>query len=541
MSEKSKRLNYLKQSGIKGIAAWTMLFVFAVKMIYISYQTGMNGVSFYAYGNILFVLCYILFGVAVVGIEKRLIYFQFNHGNYKNAMKVYRVITGMLLIVATALAVGLFFGAPKLSVLLFQTKLCSLQIRIMAVAIWFWIMMFSLKGYMDGIGNPMPGIYADLLSFLTALLVTVFTQRAFIEYGTKVSALMRQESYLYAYASCSGALGLAVGGVLGMLFLLMVRTVFGKEIRRRVRNDDAHKTDSTQDILWNFFGNYFKNILVEHIGVILAIVLFMVYAHMSGLAQDGAGLLYVGMAVVILPVALLAWQISLPFVKQLTAIMKQSDYHHAKERMCFYLKLLSYTTLPLVAVGMALASLLSDVLFDVEKEALAGVIRIGMIGAALVVYGIFLRQAMSVLVKPYIRNLSAGLLGLSGIGFWFVLSMSNQTPEECVAYAYVLANLLFLLVAGFLVLKKIRIYNRLFECLGIPLIGAVIAAAVAFGIYALLLTAAPSGVVMILSMGAAYLIFELVCVFLHLFEAHEWREVPACGLPVAIAKIMGKY
>lgn len=541
MSEKSKRSNYIKQSGIRGIAAWTILFMFAVKMIYISYQTGMNGVSFYAYGNLLFVLCYILFGVAVVGIEKRLIYFQFNHGNYRNAMKVYRVITGLLMIISTVLAVGMFFGSAQLSVLLFQTKLCSLQIRILAIAIWFWIMMFSLKGYMDGIGNPMPGIYADLLSFLTALLVTIISQRAFIEYGTKVSALMRQEAYLYAYASCSGTLGLAIGGIVGTLFLLMIRTVFGKEIRRRVRNDDSHKTDSTQDILWNFFGNYIKNIIVEHIGVILAVILFLIYAHMNGLAPEGAGLLYIGIVMPVLPVALLAWQISIPFTKQLTAIMKQSDYHHAKERMSFYLKLLSYTTLPPAAVGMILSSLLSDVLFDVEKATLAGMMRIGMICAVMIVYGIFLRHAMSVLVKPYIRNLCAVLLGGAGIGFWFILSMSGHAPEECVAYAYVLANLFFFLVSGFLVLKKIRIYNRLFECLGVPVIGSVIAAAVAFGIYALLGPILPSGVVLLLSIGMAYLLFQIVCVFLHLFEAHEWREVPAGGLPVAIAKIMGKY
>ncbi len=541
MSEKNKRSNFIKQNGVKGIAAWTILFVFVIKMVYLSYQTGMNGVSFYAYGDILFILCYILFGIAVLGIEKRLIYFQFNHGNYRNAMKVYRVITGMLLITATIVSATLFFAAPQLSTLLFHTKLCSLQIRIMSLAIWFWIVMFSIRGYMEGVGNPMPGIYADLLSFLTALIVTILTQPAFTEYGTKVSALMRQDAYLYAYASCSGALGLVIGGILGTMFLIMVRTVFGKEIRRRVRNDEAHKTDSTQDILWNFFSNYIKSVFIEHIGVILAVVLFVVYAHMSGLAQGGAGMLYVGMVVLILPVALPAWQIGASFTKQLTAIMKQADYHHAKERMCFYMKLLSYVTLLPVVFGGVLASLLAETLFDVEQEALAGVIRIGMVCAVLVAFGIFFRQAMSVLIKPYVRNLCAGLFGVSGIGFWFILSWSGQTPEECVAYAYVLANLLFFLLTGFLVLKKIRIYNRLFECLGISLIGAVIAAAAAFGIYTLLGAMVPSGVMMILSMGVAYLVFELVCVFLHLFEAHEWREVPASGLPVALAKMIGKY
>lgn len=541
MSEKNKRSNYLKQSGVKGIAAWTILFMFVVKMIYISYQTGMNGVTYYAYGDILFILCYILFGAAVLGIEKRLIYFQFNHGNYRNAMKVYRVITGLLLVTATAVAVVLFFGAPKLSMALFHTRLCVLQMQIMAIAIWFWIMMFSFKGYMEGIGNPMPGIYADLLAFFISLLVTILTQPTFTEYGKKVSALMRQDAYIYAYASCSGALGLAVGGLFGMLFLIMVRTVFGKEIRRRVRNDEGHKTDSAQDILWNFFSNYMKSACSEHIGVILAVILLVIYAHRSGIVQGGAGILYVGMVVLGLPVAFLAWQISVPFTRQLTAIMKQADYHHAKERMCFYLKLLSYTVLPLIAVGFSISLLLAEVLFDVEQPILAGMIRTGMISAVLIAFGIFFRQAMSVLAKSYVRNLCAGLLGVAGIGFWFVLIWSGQTPEESAAYAYVLANLLYVLVSGFLVLKKIRIYNRLFECIGIPLVGSVFAAAVAFGMYVLLGQALPSAGILLVGAVLAYFVFELVIVFLRVFESHEWREVPGSGLAVAMAKMIGRY
>lgn len=541
MSEKNKRSNYIKQSGVKGIAAWTILFLFVIKMIYISYQTGMNGVSYYVYGDILFVLCYILFGTAVIGIEKRLVYFQFNHGNYRNAMKVYRVITGMLLVTATLVTVVLLVGAPKLSIALFHTKLCALQIQIMAVAIWFWIMMFSLKGYMEGIGNPMPGIYADLISFLISLIITILTQPVFTEYGKKVAALMRQDSYIYAYASCSGALGLAIGGLVGMLFLIMIRAVFGKEIRRRVRNEEARKTDSTQDILWNFFSNYMKSVFTEHVGVILAVILFVIYAHMSGLAPGGAGVLYVGMVVLVLPVALLAWQISVPFTRHLTAIMKQADYHHAKERMCFYLKLLSYTILPLAAFCGGISPLLAEVLFDAEQPAPAGMIRIGMIGAVSIAFGIFFRQAMSVLVKPYVRNLCAGLLGVTGIVFWFLLAGSGQTPEESAAYAYVLANLLFFMLSGFFVLKKIRIYNRLPECLGIPFLGAVFAAAVAFGVYVLCGTSLPSAIILLLSAVAAYFVFELVIVFLRGFEAHEWREVPGSALPVALAKIIGRY
>jgi hypothetical protein len=43
------------------------------------------------------------------------------------------------------------------------------------------------------------------------------------------------------------------------------------------------------------------------------------------------------------------------------------------------------------------------------------------------------------------------------------------------------------------------------------------------------------------SLLAAYLVFELVMVVLRVFEAHEWREVPASAFPVALAKLLGRY
>ncbi len=541
MSEKNRRSNFFKQSGIRGMAMWVVLLLFLVKIIYMSYQTGMHGMSFYAYADVVFAAGYILLGVAVLPVLKKLVYFQINHGNYKNASKVYHVICAGVMALTIFLSVVLFFCSTKLSTLLFGTKLCSLLLKIIAVALVCWIIMFCLKGYMEGNGNAMPGIVADVLAHLTGLVVTVLSQPAFAQYGRKVAALVRQDSYAYAYAVCSGALGLAVGGLFGLLFLLMIRSYFGKEIRRRIRSDEARKTDSWQDILWNFCSNYVKTAFVEHIGVLLAIVLFVIYSHMRGIAVNGAGMLYAGMVVLVLPVALLAWQISVPFTRQLTSIMKQSDYHHAKERMSFNLKLLSYTILPYATVGFALSPLWAELFFDVENSEMAAMIRIGMVGAVLVVYGIFFRQVLSVVAKPYVRNLCAGLLGLSGIGFWFLLKWSSMAGEICAAYAYVLACLLYLLTACFFVLKKIRIYNRLIDSVVLPFAASLLTAALAFGLFVLLETKLIPVLLMVLCLGVSYIVYQLVCAFLHLFEAHEWIEVPLSGVPVSLAKLIGKY
>ena len=541
MSDRSKKANYIKQSGIRGMVSWVILALYMVKIIYMSYQTGMSAMTYYAYAEVVFIAGFVLFGISVIPVLKKMVYFQMNHGNYKNTAKLYRVIEGLLMVVAVTLAVLLFFFSNGISLFLFKTKLCALIFKMIAAALFCWILMSGLKGYMEGIGNAMPGVFADLTAHVLGLIVTVATQPFFSQRGREVAALMRQDSYAYAYAACSGALGLAVGGAAGFLFLLAVRFVFGKEIRRRMRADESRKTDSAQDILWNFFGNYIKSVLTENVGVLLGIILFVLYAHLKGNVGDGAGMLYVGMVVLVLPVSLLAFQMATPFAKQMVAIMKQSDFHHAKERMNFYLKMLSYTVLPVSAGGIALAPVLARVLFDVEQESIYAIIRIGMFSAGLIAYGIFFRKLSVVVIRPFLRYLCMVMFGGFGIGFLYILKLAGMSCEASCAYAYVLACLLYVLLTAFFAMKKIKIYNRLFECLLIPFVAALLSGAVVFGLYILLDGIMADIILLFVCCVILYMIYHAVICFLHIFEAHEWKEVPGSDIPIFLAKVMGKY
>ncbi len=541
MGERNRRSNYIQQSGVRGIAAWILMLIFLIKMIYMSYKNGMIGMTYYALADSVFLICYLLLGIAVVPILKKMIYFQINHGSYRNAAKVYRVISGSVMFFAAAAAVVMFLLSEQISVLLFGTKLCSLLLKLLAAALVFQIAASCLKAYMEGLGNAMPGIVAELLAHGIGLVITILFQPMFAGYGRKVAALMRQDSYAYAYAVCSGALGLAVGAMAACLFLLAVNAFFGREVKKRIHRDEIKKTDSAQDIIRNFSISYITTAFVDHIGTILAAVLIILYCHTTGNTENGAGMLFCGCILLVLPPALLAMQIALPFTKQLTSIMKQADFHHAKERMSFSLKLLSYSILPYVVSGFAVAPLLAQVLFDAESAECTAIIRIGMLIGLLMVYGIFFRQVLSVLVKPYVRNLYAGLLGISGIVFYVIFERTSMKAEECVAYAYMMACLLYLLVVCFVILKKIRIYNRLLDCVVMPFVSALLAGAVSFGLFILMDGKLPAWILFMICAVITYALHNVVIAVFRVFEAHEWSQIPASGFPVSVAKLTGRY
>ncbi|MBQ8199739.1 MAG: hypothetical protein IJZ76_09990 [Lachnospiraceae bacterium] len=538
MGERNGRKNYIEQGGIRGVTMWIVFLLFLIKVVYMSYKNGMQGMTYYALADAVYILGYILLGLAVVPIMKKMICFQMNKGSYRNGYKVYRTISGFVHVLTVILCAFLFVFSDALSKAIFGTVLCSLMLRLVSVALLFLVFGFSIKGYLEGIGNPVPGMYADVLANLFGLIVTVIFQPAFADYGRKVAAVMGSDSYAYAYAACSGILGLLIGSVLSLLFLSFVRSVFGKEIRNRIRQDDMRKTDTVQDILWNFFVGYFKTAFIDHVGVLLVIVLVIIYCHTQGRAETGAGMLFV-CGVVALPAGILVSQLTAHFTRQLVSIMRQSDFHHAKEKTSFALKMLSYAVLPYVTIGIALAPLAGKVFFDTELTGFSGFICMGMGIAAVLAYSFFVRQTYAVFAKPYMRNLYAGILGVSGILFFLLLHKCKLSGEESAAYAYLLACLVHLLVTGAAVMKKIRIFNRLITAVFMPFLASLVAAGVSYGLYRITASFMPDVVTLLLCAVVGYLIHNIIIVILHVFEAHEWSEVPFAKIPVAMAKMFG--
>lgn len=538
MGERNGRKNYMEQSGIRGVTMWIVFLLFLIKVIYMSYKTGMQGMTYYALADTVYILGYLLLGLAVVPVMKKMIYFQMNKGSYRNGYKVYRTISGLLYALTIVICAASFVFSDALSKVLFGTVLCSLMLRLVSVTLLFVVSGFCIKGYLEGIGNPVPGMYADVLANLLGLIVTVIFQPAFSDYGRKVAAVMGNDSYAYAYAAGSGILGLLVGSVFGFLFLSFVRSVFGKEIRHRIRQDDMRKTDTMQDILWNFFVGYFKTAFIDHVGVLLMIVLVILYCHTQGHAETGAGMLFV-CGVVALPVGILVSQLTSHFTRQLTSIMRQSDFHHAKEKTSLALKMLSYAVLPYVTIGFALAPLAGKVFFDTELTGFSGFICMGMGIAAVLAYSFFVRQTFAVFAKPYIRNLYAGILGVSGILFFLLLHKCKLSGEESVAYAYLLACLVHLLVTGAAVMKKIRIYNRLITGILMPFLAALVASGVSYGLYRIANSFMPDVAALLLCAVIGYLIHNLIIVILRVFETYEWSEVPFAKIPVSMAKMFG--
>ncbi len=541
MGERNGRKNYIKQSGIKGITTWLVFALFLVKMIYMSYKNGMQGMSYYALADLIFIVGYLMMGLAVVPVMKKMICFQINKGSYKNGIKVYKTISRIMLATSLFVSVVIFVCSEAVSVVLFGTVLCSMMLKFVAAALFVAVIGFCLKGYMEGIGNPVPGMYADVLSHLIGLIVTILFQPMFADYGRKVAALMRQDAYAYAYSACSGSLGLLLGCLSGFLFLLLVKGVFGKEIKKRAKMEETRKTDSARDIMFNYVLGYCKTAFVDYIGVILAAVLLILYCHVTGHAQTGAGMLFSVIVVSVLPVGILASQITAPFARQLGSIMRQSDFHHAKERMAFYLKLLSYSVSLFVALGFALAFLYGNIFFDVEVQEFAVYMRIGAVTSMLLALGIFFRQTFSVLAKPYVRNVYAAILGITGILFFVLLSKNKVSAEESVSYAYMMACLVYLLIVGAAVLKKIRVFNRLGRSVVMPLVSASLAALVSFGICLLLDSKMPDILLYIVCVLCGYLLYNMLIAVVKIFDAHEWNEVPFSNVAVKFAKLTGRY
>lgn len=541
MSNKKGKSNYMKQGGVRAVASWLILLIVFVKMIYLSYKNGMSGMTYYGFSVSVYILLYSLLGMAVVPVLRKLVYFQVNKGSHKNAVRIYHVILCFSMVVTLVVAIVLFAFSQLLSSVLFGTVLCSLLFKILALALVVSVPFFCIRGYLEGLGNPMPGVAADIISQVTGLLMTILTQPAFSDYGRKVAELVRVEDYAYAYSVCSGAVGLAAGGIAGLLFMLLIQAVLRKDLKSGIRGDENRNTDSGTDIIWNYVSIYASEMLEKQVGIFLSVVLMVLYCRTAGRAENGGGMLYTGVFWLMVPLLITAEQMGVPFSRQLTTIMKRLDYHHARERLAVYLKVLSYNIFPYVAFMFGIAGTVGKAFFDVETTDFPGIIRSGILAGGITALAVFFRYVSGVVLKSFLRNLFAVVSVIAGVFFFFVINRSGTAPEKSYIYALMLAWLLYLLMQCLVLLKKMRIYDQLIKSVVLPFAASVLMGVLVFGISALLSGILGAWMTVLVAGVAGYFLYNMFIVVLRVFESHEWTEVPVRKFPVFFTKVLKRY
>ena len=536
MDGRKKRANYMKQGGLKMYAPWVIWLIALIKMIYLYAQIGQKGITFYAAALFTVLFVFVLTAAVIPDVLGRMVYFQKSRDCNKNAHRLYHTVMILTLLVLLLICVPGFLLAEPLSKALFGTVQYAFPLQVGLIAVFFLALQQCMKGYLEGNSIPLPGSLSGIVTALVSLLTTICLKNICSGAGTRAAAVFRQEDYYYAYAAVCGIGGLAVGAFLGFLFLLFVMLLLRRTIRAELKADETRSPESRKNLLSDYILLYLPQMLHELLFSALAFGC-MIYAFHKG--DVTMPLVLLVLFILYMPVVLYAQQLSGYLARQLRVILKKQDYQHARERMAVMGKILLYLILPVCAFLLAQANVVSAAFFDENKE-LTQLVQTGCIMAVFLALAICARKLLSVMQRQLLCNGLTVVALFAGFWFFTLLSGSGQHAGKAFLQAIFLTALCLSLAEFAMICKRVRFRADLLRMIVFPLVSAALAGAVAFLMQLLLLKSLGGIMTLLLSAVICYVLYQVLIIFLGVFQKHEWRQIPFGSLPELLARKLGR-
>lgn len=540
MNERKKKSNFLMHNKAKSLALIITTCLILLRMSFIASKIGANGMNYYFVPITLYALLYGVFGMGLMPVLRKQVSFQVCRGGFRNARKIYKVIATLHLVLVALISAFLFFFSEQVSVLLFHSPLYALNMKILAGAFIMVVAQRGIVGYLEGVNNAFPGIVAGYLSNLISIMTTILIQNSCINYGKSVSAFMRQDSYFYAYASLSAPIGFAVGNLFSFLFLLLIICLFRTVQSEKIKRDDTKKGPSTWDVIFTFYRVYLSEMLPLAVLPGLCFALVLCYVRVSSASTEGLGTIVMGVMLFLLLPICICYLLILPLSRQLVAIMRKQDKHHARQRIAINFKLLTYFVFPFAAFLFAVTPSIAQVLFDSAQDILIHAIRIGVLVIISVVFAIYLYNVLLCVRPKGLLNAVLYVGILAGVFSFQLFEKSQMDPMDAYIYAMFLASLLVDLIFAASLVKRLRFFEDLIRIFLLPLVAAILVGIGCFVVYKAF-GAFSDLIVLTIAIILSYVIYHIVLIMTHTFDKFEWNEVPFNRIPIFLAKKLNMY
>lgn len=539
MADTKNQSIYMKYNGIKTINFIPIFFMALFKYGYMSRKIGVGGMAYFAMAFMVFLLFYAFDGLLIPDILKKLVMFQVNRRSVRNAVRLYRVTFFMTLGITLIFTLFLVFCSDFISMLLFGKKMASLLIKIFGVLLLFVSLQQCMRGYLEGMNNQLPGIVSLYICYGIDLVATILFQNPVNAYAQKVSLLMNDEQYYFAYSAVAGAVSVVIGNIFSFLFLLLVITLLNTVQKERIKADGIKSPIKPVDIIRNILSLGFTQILEEGFYIFLFVMLSILLHHTKGYEISMYGSIFLSLIPAI-PVVYFGYILGKIAVRQVKNILRKGDAPHARERIAMSLKGLIFTSLGYVVFLVFCSSSFCDFVFDNTSEDFLSVfvkIQIVALVSALAV-------VLSYIAKVFVGEVVTGIIYFCGLVVSFFVSKmmfgDSMSCDQAMVWTIFIASFILILVNAFIVYKKIHFKEDLLRIFILPLVCGAIMAIVCFVIQKVFDGQAPL-IAMLLSMVIGTIGYGLCGFMTRTFDRHEYIILPLSNIWINIAKLLHIY
>lgn len=389
-NEDRKRSNFIIQGGILAITGIISRIIGLVYRIPLQKKIGDSGMGYYSAAFQIYSIMLIISSYSLPTAVSKLVAVRVAKGQYRNARKILHGALLFSCITGGATCLIVLFGADAMASNIMNLPKSAIALRILAPTLLIVAVMGVLRGYFQGLGTMMPTAFSQLFEQVVNAVVSVAAAIYLFEYGTKVSRLLRDNTYSAAYGAAGGTFGTGAGAIAGLIMLTIMFFFHNREMKVNISNDETAKNDG--------FPKIFRLLIITILPVILSSTIYNISDVLdqgifgSVMAKNGLtehdiasywGIFSTKYKVIInVPVAL-ANALCSSIMPSLTACVEQGKNKLARHKVRLGMRFVMIIAIP-CAMGLSvLGKPILSMLFSGEIEIPAMMLRVGSITVVL--------------------------------------------------------------------------------------------------------------------------------------------------------------
>jgi stage V sporulation protein B len=388
-----------------------------------------------------------------------------------------------------------------------------------------------------------PTALSQLLEQIVNAVISVIAGVYLYEYGTKVAAVLRDESFAPAWGAAGGTIGTGAGALTGLLVLLIMFLVHKRRIRKNIVRDNARYIDS--------YGRVFSLILATVFPVILSTTIYNISdtidQGMFNYVMDVKGFsdikaeywgIYAGKYRVLtnVPIALANAMCS-SMMPSLAACMENKERRLAKHKIAVGTRFVMILSIPCAVALAILGRPLIALMFTGEVELPAVLLRMG--SASVVFYSLStlsngVLQGIDRMKVP-VRNAAIALVLHLGI-LYLTISVFDWklygVVISCMAFGLLMCVLNWISIARYM-----RYHQEIRRTFIIPLISSAVMGAVVWLLYFILSKTTTELISVLVASVVGVIVYFVILMLLRGVRESEIRSLPGGGFIVAVARL----
>ena len=457
-----------EQSVAKGFAVLSVagIIVKLLSLLYIPFLLaiiGEEGNGIYAAAYQVYVLVYAISNSGIPVALSKLVSELIAVGNYKDAIRSFKIARFLLLVIGVIMAALMFFAARPISKIMHYEK-SYLAILALSPTLLFTSIASSYRGYFQGRGNMTPTAVSQIIEQIINTIFTLVFAAALIKYGIEA-------------ACAGGTVGTSLGAVGAAGFLVWFHNKKGKMVipkEAKFRKTERYSYYQLVQKIFAYSIPITLSIGLQYTGNLIDVSItksrLLTAGFADGTASEMYSHLYKYQQLLNAPIVVVA-SLGSTILPAISAAVALKNRKLIRDRMNFAFRLCFMVTIP-SAVGFAV---LSAPIYELLKYGHGSYLM--MYGSGAVILMAIVQVQTSILqgsgmFYPVTFNLVLGIVGKILTNYMLIaipeININGAIIGSVVSYC------IPILLNGLLIKKRLRIKIRLTHIAAKPAVASVL-------------------------------------------------------------------